>query len=402
MDRMWKRKFLTIAIGQTVSLLGSSAVQFCLMWWLAVQTDSPLVLSLAGLVAYMPQVILGPFVGVWVDRWKKKTVVMTADLFIGLVSGGFALWFLLGEPEYWVVFAIMGVRAVGGVFHQPAIQALIPRLVPQQELMQANSWSQFMQSGAFMLGPVIGGMMYSVLPMWVILITDLAGALVASVLVWVVEIREPPHTLQEQGNFWLEFRDGLAVINQGRVLRAVLLTAFLCMVFFIPLCYLYPLMTSSYFALDSVYGSVVEFTYSLGALLISLVMGGLGRRFHKVKLVYFGLFLLGFTSLLCGVLPPRPMVYFWIFAVVCMVMGAGGNFYGIPLGSYVQETVPPEKLGRVFSLWGTVLSLAMPVGLLMSGPVSEALGVAPWFFLAGLAGTVIALVSYLLVRKKLI
>jgi len=338
---------------------------------------------------------------VWVDRWKKKTIVMTADLLIGLISGGFALWFLGGEPPYWAVFAIMGARAVGGVFHSPAIQALIPRLVPREELMRANSWSQFMQSGAFMLGPVIGGLLYSVLPMWVILITDLLGALVASATVFVVRVEELPLPEKEKRDFWLELREGLVVIREDRLLRDILLTAFLCMTFFIPLCYLYPLMTSSYFGLDSIYGSVVEFTYALGALLISLVMGKLGQRFHKVKLIYVGLLLLGVTSLICGVLPQRPMVYFWIFAFVCMVMGAGGNFYGIPLTAYMQETVPQEKLGRLFSLWATVLSLAMPLGLLLSGPGSEGLGVAPWFFLAGLAGTVIALVSYMLVRKKL-
>lgn len=87
----WKRNFLTIAGGQTVSLIGSAAVQFSLIWWLASETGSPIMMSIAGVFAFLPQLILGPFVGVWVDRLSRKTVIIAADLFIGLVALVFAL-----------------------------------------------------------------------------------------------------------------------------------------------------------------------------------------------------------------------------------------------------------------------------------------------------------------------
>ena len=89
----WKRNFLTIAGGQTVSLIGSAAVQFSLIWWLASETGSPIMMSIAGVFAFLPQLILGPFVGVWVDRLSRKTVIIAADLFIGLVALVFALVF---------------------------------------------------------------------------------------------------------------------------------------------------------------------------------------------------------------------------------------------------------------------------------------------------------------------
>ncbi len=64
----WKRNFFTITIGQTISIVGSSAVQFTLIWWIASNTSSPLMLAMAGLFAFLPQLLLGPFAGVWVDR----------------------------------------------------------------------------------------------------------------------------------------------------------------------------------------------------------------------------------------------------------------------------------------------------------------------------------------------
>lgn len=397
----WKKAFFTIAAGQTASLIGSSAVQFSLIWWLAIRTDSPLVLSLAGLAAFLPQFLLGPFAGVWIDRMKKKHVVIAADLFIGFISGAFALWYLAAEPQYWIVFLILAIRGIGNVFHTPAIQALIPRLVPAEELMRANGWNQFMQSGAFMLGPVLGGLMYSALPMWVILLTDLLGAMVASATVWVVRVEGDTKSAQEKNAFWKELKEGAEVFRDSRLLRAILIATFIAMIFFMPLSSLYPLMTSSYFALSSVYGSIVELVYALGMLLISLVMGALGDKHNKVKLAYFGLFLLGITSAACGILPGNSMLSFWIFAFICMVMGAGANFYGIPLMAYMQETIAPERMGRAFSLWGTLMSLAMPVGLVISGPVSEKFGVPLWFLISGVVIIAVTLMSYLYIKKEI-
>lgn len=128
-----------------------------MIWWLSTKTNSPLMLALAGLAAFVPQLILGPFAGVWIDRMKRKRVVIAADLFMGTVAALFSLCFLFTSPPAWSVCLVLGIRAVGTVFHTPAMQALVPLLVPREELVRANGWSQFFQSGAFMLGPVLGG-----------------------------------------------------------------------------------------------------------------------------------------------------------------------------------------------------------------------------------------------------
>lgn len=400
MNNKWKKSFLTIAIGQVISLIGSSAVQFALIWWLAIKTDSPFILSMAGLVAFLPQFILGPFAGVWIDRVKKKNIVILADLFIGIVSGIFAIYFNMYEPEYWIVFVILGIRGVGSVFHTPAIQALTPMLVPPEELMRANGWNQFMQSGAYMLGPVIGGIMYGTISMPIILLTDLIGAIVASSTVFVVKIKEEKKTEKVKNEFWKELKEGVVVFKEDKILKSILITTFVAMICYMPLASLYPLMTSSHFKLGSMYGSLVEFLYAFGMLLISLIMGKIGEKYHKVKLIYIGLMIIGITSFIGGILPSDSMVYFWIFAISCFGMGVASNFYGIPLVSYMQETIKPELMGRAFSLWGTILSVTMPIGLLISGPISEKYGVPMWFVISGIIITVVTVIDYGKIRKK--
>lgn len=395
----WKRPFFTIAVGQAVSLIGSSAVQFALIWWLASETSSPMMLAFSGLMAFLPQAILGPFAGVWIDRMKRKQVVIAADLFMGVVALCFAAYCWLGNPPYWTACVVLGVRAVGNVFHTPAIQAIIPQLVPKEELVRANGWSQFFQSGAFMLGPVLGAVMYGFLPLPIILLTDFVGALIACATVWVVKIPELVREHVQAPHFLRELKEGIAVFRKDRRLSLLLGTAALSMIFFMPLSSLYPLMTSAYFQGTALQASVVELLYAVGMMGASFLMGLFGKVKDKLRLSYWGLLFVGVTSLLCGVLSAS-MLGFWLFAALCGLMGAGGNIYGIPCMAYMQESIAPEALGRAFSLLGSVMSLSMPVGLLISGPVAELYGVHRWFLITGVFVIVFVTVGLALYRKQ--
>lgn len=385
----WKRSFWTITAGQTVSLIGSSAVQFAMIWWLSSETGSALVLALAGLAAFVPQMVLGPFAGVWIDRWKRKNVVMLADLFQGLVALGVSLWFLLsGTPPYWAVCAALGLRAAGGVFHTPAIQALMPLLAPKEALVRVNGVTQFLQSGAFMLGPVLGAVMFGAMPMWALLLTDLLGALAACGTMFLVRIPELPAAARRKARFWGELRLGLEAFRADKRLLCVLVGALCSMVFYMPLSSYYPLMSSGYFAVSAQYASVVEVLYAAGMMAAAGLLGAKGNLKNPLRASVLGALLVGVTAFIGGVLPPTRRG-FWVFAAACGLMGAAGNLYGIPITAYMQRTIAPEKLGRVFSLMGSAMSAAMPLGLLISGPVAEKGGVALWFRVTGAAVSVI-------------
>lgn len=395
----WKRRFLMIVSGQTVSLVGTSAAQFALIWWLASETSSAMVLSLAGLFAFLPQLILGPFAGVWIDRLKRKNVIIAADALMALAAGVFALLFVFGKPPYWVAYAVLCLRAIGGVFHTPAIQAAVPMLVPAEQLVRANGWSQFMQSGAFMLGPVLGAALYAVLPLPVIMLTDVAGALVACGSVAVTHIPDPPKQAHEAPHVFREMKEGAAVLLRDRRLFFVTIAATLCMVFYLPLSSLYPLMTSNHFMGTAWHAGVIEFVYAGGMMLCAAIVSARGEIKNKFRIIHIALIGFGLTNLLCGLLP-ADMSFFWMFAVLCALMGAGGNLYSIPYMTYLQQTVPPEAQGRVFSLVGSLMCLAMPVGLLIAGPVAQSYGVALWFLVSGIAMVAIMLISVVVTKDK--
>ncbi len=126
----WKTQFIIVALSQAISLLGSHGVQFALIWWLAEQTSSPLMLGISGLVAYLPMTLLSPIAGIVADRVNRKFVCIFSDMAMGVIAMIYAVLLFFFDLPVWTVFIMLCVRGIGSTFQQPAIQSIIPQLVP--------------------------------------------------------------------------------------------------------------------------------------------------------------------------------------------------------------------------------------------------------------------------------
>ena len=395
MKQSWKRKFVTIAVGQMFSLVGSSAVQFALIWWIASGTGSAEMMGLAGLAAFLPRALLSPLAGIVADRYSRKSVCICADLFIGLAAAVFALLLWKLEMPMWTAILILLVRGVGDTFHQPALQAMIPQFVPAEELVRVGGWSQMFASGSFLLGPAIGAALYAALPLPVILLTDLVGALLASGLLAAVSIPRAQAQRRGRRRALEELKEGVEVFRGDRPLTWMVAVETLEMVFVMPLASFYPLMTSSYFQASAWHGSAVEALYALGMMASALLFGSVIRVRRHLWVSYLGMMGLGVTSAVCGLLPPQ-MWAWWIFAVACGFMGASCNVHNIPLVAYMQANIDPARLGRAFALTALLSSVTTPVGLLVAAPLADRLGVHRWFLIAGAGVCLITAVGMLL------
>ena len=379
----WKSQFMIVALGQAVSMLGSHGVQFALIWWLAEKTSSPLMLGISGLVAYLPMTLFSPLAGIAVDRYNRKFISIFSDMAMGAVAMIYAVILSFFDLPVWTVFVMLCVRGIGSTFQQPAIQSIIPQLVPKDQLIKTNGWLQLLNSGSFLFGPVIGASLYAIFPMSVVLMSDVVGAVLASTALAVVKIPELEKTEREEQHFIAEIKEGLQVFKNDRSLFYIVIAEALCMFFYAPLSSFYPLMTSDYFKLSAMYGSVVELSFAIGMMASSLLFSSVLKISRKIRVSFIGLFGMGVMSLLCGIIPPAYTGWFF-FADGCICLGASGNVHTIPLTAYMQETISPEKMGRAFSVLTLISSVTMPVGLLFSSPIAEKAGVNVWFFISGL------------------
>ena len=393
----WKFQFMIVALGQAVSMLGSHGVQFALIWWLAEKTSSPLMLGISGFAAYLPMTLFSPLAGIAADRYNRKFISVFSDMGMGSAALIYAVLLYFFDLPVWTVFVMLCVRGIGSTFQQPAIQSIIPQLVPKNQLVKTNGWMQLLNSGSFLLGPVIGASLYAIFPMPIVLMSDVAGAILASIALAVVKIPELEKTEQEEQHFIAEIKEGLQVFKEDKKLFYIMIAEALCMFFYAPLSSLYPLMTSDYFKLSAMYGSAVELSFAIGMMVSSLLFSSVLKINRKIRVSFMGLFGMGVISLLCGIIPPVYAGWFF-FAGSCICLGASGNVHTIPLTAYMQETISPDKMGRAFSVLTLISSVTMPIGLLFSSPIAERVGVNVWFFISGLC--MIALTTGVSIRYE--
>lgn len=378
----WRRTFFIIFTGQAFSLLGSAAVNFALIWWLTVETGSAQVLAYAAIAAMLPQAIVGPFAGPYVDRWDRRLIMIVADLAIAASSLVLIALFATGRPGVLPVILIIGARSLGAAFHTPASQAAIPMYVPAEELMRVAGWSFFLQSGVAMAGPVLGAFLIAVLPVAWVVALDVAGALMAVVSLLMVRIPHPQRAEDDvaDARVLTQMAAGWRELRSHRELVALVLVITAAAFVYIPVGSLFPLMTRAHFDGGAYEASVVEVAFGGGMLVGSLFVGVLAERLGGVRLTVSGVLLLGGALVASGLVPSSA---FWLFVVTSFVMGMSAPAFSAPVMAMLQERIDPSKLGRVMSLTTTIMLVAVPLGLMVAGPAAQRVGVAAWFSISG-------------------
>ncbi len=381
MENNWKKKFTVIYAGQAFSLLGSAAVQFAVIWWLTVQKESAITLTLATVVSFLPNVLFGPFAGVWIDRYNRRTVMIAADGLVALSSIAMSVAFLLMKvPAVWFIYLVLFIRGTGNTFHSPAMQAAIPMFVPAELLTKAGGWGNLIVSVSAMLGPALGAGLMSAVPMAAVMLVDIVGAAFAILCLSRVSIPDIPYT-SDKVHILADIKNGLTAMGSNKPLMSAFFPIIVTTIFYMPLGSLFPLLVRTHYMGEAWHNAVVEFVFSGGLLVSSFVMGIWGGSRKRFCMISSSIAVLGSVALIGGLLPPGG---FWWFVVCCFIMGASVTFFNIPLIAYIQESVVPEMMGKVLSMLTTAMNLATPFGLLVAGPISEAVGVNRWFMWSGL------------------
>lgn len=378
----WKRKFFTIWTGQAVSLITSAVLQMAIILYITERTGSAMVLSIASLVGFLPYALLGPFIGVLVDRYNRKLIMIGADLIIAAAGAILAVVASYMELQVWMIMVVLFIRSISSAFHSPALSAITPLLVPEEQLTKCAGYSQALQSISYILSPMAAAILYSAWELNAIIALDVVGAVVASITLVFIKIPELNIEQKDLGhNFIKEMKDGFLILKADKGLFALLLIGTLYMFVYMPINALYPLITMEYFRGTPISVSITEVAYASGMLVGGVLLGLLGGYKKRVILITISIFMMGISLAVSGLLPRNGFV---LFAVCCLAMGLSVPFYAGVQTSLFQEKIKPEFLGRVFSLTGSIISLAMPVGLILSGLFADKIGVNNWFLISGI------------------
>ena len=392
----WRATFWRIYIGQALSIISSSAVQFAIIWWITVETGSALALTIASIVGLLPQALIGMVAGVWIDRYPRKRIIMLADGLTALASLGLGLCFVFGVESLTLVYVALFVRALGETFHKPAMQAAMPQLVPADELTRVGGLMQLVNSAGTMVGPMLGALLMSQLRIEAVLLVDVIGALIAIGTVASARFGESARPPSTATSVWADWRAGYAAFRQNLPLARLAIPMLIATITFMPIGSLLPLLVKNYFNGTAWQSGLVQTAFSTGMLVGALVIGVTGGLKRQFLMIAVANVTLGVSAVLAGSLPADA---FWLFCGCVVVMGMSGMGFNIPFTAYIQRSVPAQHLGKVIAFITSLMSMAAPIGMMLAGPTAEWLGVNNWMMVAGTTMILVGGISYLRTRE---
>ena len=394
----WRRNSTLFLVSQFATGVTSMVVQYAIVWYLTQKSGSATILSVATLLAMLPMVLVSPFVGTFVDRWNKKALLIVPDIVaagvaivlsvVGTVNAGFPLW---------LVFVSLTVRSLAQAFQMPTVQSILPTMVPPKELTKVNGRLGMVQSATMIISPALGAFLYALIPINLLILTDVLGAALGISLLSVVRILSHAAQTTAGPRIWADMVFGLTRIRTAPGMWTLLIISALFTLMFMPAGSMYPLMTLGYFHGTVMQAGIVEVVWSVGSLAGSALIGMYGKWRNRMKPTIAGIAALGAAFALCALLPPTPTGFVGFVALNALAGTAVAFPSTLPM-AMIQQSFPAEELGRVFGVCMAIIGLAGPLGLLLAGPLGDALGVEWVFLISGVgallcAATAVALPS---------
>ena len=389
----WRRRTLAFLISQCITLFGSTLVQMAIVWYVTFQTSSGSWVAAFTVCSYLPQFLISFIAGVWADRHSRKRMILCADSAIALVTlvMALAIPYIQDEPGLLGGLLAMSVlRSFGAGIQTPAVNAIIPQLVPEDQLMRYNGINATMQSVVQFAAPAAAG---AILTFSTLRSTLMIDILTAALSVWLFALVAVPkqEKLREKASVLADmklgvryaFSDGLI----GRLLAVYGLFIFLC----VPAGFLAQLLVSRVYGDTYWYLSAVELTGFFGMMAGGLLMSTWGGFKSRIRTLFAGL--LCFGGLAIGMGLSRNFI---LYLALMLLYGVALTMIQTATTTLIQERAEASMQGRVFGLMGSMYSGFLPVGMAVFGPLADAIPLqwimigsgAALFLLAGFAAAI--------------
>jgi DHA3 family macrolide efflux protein-like MFS transporter len=391
----WQRPFFLIWGGQAFSLLGSSLVQFALVWWLTQETGSATVLAIATLVAMLPGIVIGPFAGALVDRWPRRWVMVMADASVALATALALVLAWNGSLQPWHVYVVMFIRGCGGAFHWPAMQASTSLMVPVQHLARVAGMNQTLYGLMNIMAPPLGALLLSLAALPLILLIDIVTAALAIAPLLFIAVPQPPPApaAGPRSSVLADLRAGLRYVWVWPGLLMVMVIATVINFVLTPAFSLMPLLVVDHFQGGPWHLGGLESAFGIGVVLGGLVLSAWGGFRRRIYTSLAGLVGMGLGVMLIGLTPVS------LFALALGAMFLAGFTQPMvngPIMAIIQATVAPEMQGRVLALMLAAATAMTPLSLAVAGPVADVVGITPWYVAGGLICLLMAGVGLLM------
>ncbi len=427
----WKKNTILFLISQCVTLFGSQIVQFAIVWFVTLNTASGFWVSLFSVCAYLPQFLISFVGGVWADRYNKKFLIIAADFSIAITTAVmfFLIPFISGDKVLIICLLMMSlIRSVGTGIQTPAVNALLPCLVPYENLMRFNGINATMQSVVQFASPAVAGVVLTMGKLQPTLLIDVITAIIGIGIFLFVKVNlktvdkvdeksqqaesnipseekiagkvadgeQNPEQNSQQNSFFFEIKNALSYAAKNKLIGNLLLVYASFIFLSVPSGYLSGLFVTRNFGNTYWYLTAVELVgfgaMALGGILMTTFSN---KEFlqNRSKTLGRGFFIFGLMASAMGF---SKNIY--LYLVIMAIYGVMLTVIQTAITTVLQEKTESSMIGRIFGFMSSLYSLCYPLGMLIFGPLADFVSLK-WMMCV--SGVVLILISLRIMRKHL-
>jgi len=400
--------FLKLWTAETISVFGSQVSLLAIpLVAVLILKVTPFEVALLGTIEFLPFILFTLPAGAWVDRLRRRPIMIVGDLGRAAALASIPLAYALGGLTIWQLYVVGFVTGTLTVFFDVANQSYLPSIVDRDQLVEGNSKLQVSQSAAQIAGPGVAGILIGALRAPIAILVDSLSFVVSAFFVFLIRRPEPPveHPADAAGtlrpSIVTEVRQGLGFVLGNRSLRAIAAgtstsNLFSSIGFGILIVYL---AGDRYLALAPEQIGLVFALGNVGALVGALVANRLASWFGLGPTIIGSLFLGSFNLILVALAPRELAIPFLVAAG--LAGGLSQMIYNINQVSFRQAICPPRMQGRMnatmrFLVWGT-----MPIGSLIGGVLANVIGVHETIWVGAILGLIPAIFPLLSPVRRL-
>ncbi|MCP4719387.1 MAG: MFS transporter [Desulfobacteraceae bacterium] len=398
------KDFTLLLAGQLVSQVGDKFHMIALSFWVLKTTGSSGKMGMVLAASLVPSLILGFVSGTFIDRYSRKSIIVGTDLLRGLVLLCFALLFITGRMDFYLILILQVILSVNAAFFDPAIPSVIPQIVDEDQLAQANGLHQFVNGFALVGGAMLGGMVVAGFGyVWVFLLNAVSFLLSA---LFESFIAIPPIRVEKKNSYGFDMKQGYQYFFKNQDLMILLFMVMVIHFFVGSIEVFMPVIADSIsngpktlgFFHAAFGGGTIVMALAIG--LCGGMVGGLGSMSKEKFALFAGTFFIGGVFVVSSFIRGSSIAMTGGFLFCLFLMGCALILASIAFKTLLQKSLDNRYSGRVFALAGSLGNAAIPGAMILYGFLLDQFDFHGLLLFTGLLLMLTSLISFILYKEK--
>ncbi|NMB55489.1 MAG: MFS transporter [Leptolinea sp.] len=381
------RRFVLFWLSMMISTAGSQMQLWALFWHLRTLSDQPIVVSGIGLARFLPILILSLVGGLVADMYNRRKVMFISQIVMTLVSATFGLLTLFNVIQIWHMYLLTAIQAAALAFDMPARQALVPNLVPREDLPSAFSLNSMSFNIGSVVGPGLSGVVIASLGQsWTYFIDAVSfGAVILSLVIIGNVLQEINPVVRRQGINLEAIKEGVSFIRSQPIILSSMILDFFA-TFFSSANTLLPFIARDVLKVGALEYGWLSAAQPVGAVGVGLVFSQRAKIRKQGSLLLWSVVVFGVATIIFGLSGSL-----WITMLALAVIGGSDAVSTILRNTIRQMVTPDEMRGRMVSINQIFFMGGPQLGEIEAGLVAQALG-TPMAIITGGLGCILAVV----------